>query len=334
MMNRVKKMYKEFFGYKLNEAAYVPYNVMDFAKKKGSAATSMVKKAAGWAEKAGKRINGGTAIGKNYNTIILDMKHQGAEIYINLDNETIELFGEKVTDANSFARVLADMSDSDKIIFSVNDEKLDDILQANHRRDLEYKKDVTGDVYYMLSKTEFDRFIDYADSAGYDVDYENSEDSVIYVKDNNIREENMNNTDVPDSKNLKLASTELDAVTSKVKELSSMMNEYEIDEAQLVNNLTDYRGGIEYVVRDPQTAQSVLDEIRQWSEKKGFTIIKYMLSKTGRIGYIYYRLGADPALESQKLQGYLAQKPELKHFRFHIRADQSARPTTSTRQTT
>jgi len=96
-----------------------------------------------------------------------------------------------------------------------------------------------------------------------------------------------------------------------------------VDEAQLVNNLTDYRGGIEYVVRDPQTAQSVLDEIRQWSEKKGFTIIKSMLSKTGRIGYIYYRLGEDPALESQKLQGYLAQKPELKHFRFKVRTEKS-----------
>ena len=115
----------------------------------------------------------------------------------------------------------------------------------------------------------------------------------------------------------------------------SELNQKEIDEAQLVNNLTDYRGGIEYVVRDPQTAQSVLDEIRQWSEKKGFTIIKSMLSKTGRIGYIYYRLGEDPALESQKLQGYLAQKPELKHFRFHVRGEQqssqSTRPTTPTR---
>jgi len=104
----------------------------------------------------------------------------------------------------------------------------------------------------------------------------------------------------------------------------------EIDEAQLVNNLTDYRGGIEYVVRDPQTAQSVLDEIRQWSEKKGFTIIKSMISKTGRIGYVYYRLGEDPALESQKLQGYLAQKPELKHFRFHVRGEQPTQQTTPT----
>ena len=110
----------------------------------------------------------------------------------------------------------------------------------------------------------------------------------------------------------------------------SDLNQKEIDEAQLVNNLTDYRGGIEYVVRDPQIAQSVLDEIRQWSEKKGFTIIKSMISKTGRIGYIYYRLGEDPALESQKLQGYLAQKPELKHFRFHVRGEQPTQPTTPT----
>jgi len=110
----------------------------------------------------------------------------------------------------------------------------------------------------------------------------------------------------------------------------SDLNQKEIDEAQLVNNLTDYRGGIEYVVRDPQTAQSVLSEIRQWSEKKGFTIIKSMISKTGRIGYIYYRLGEDPALESQKLQGYLAQKPELKHFRFHVRGEQPTQQTTPT----
>ena len=101
-----------------------------------------------------------------------------------------------------------------------------------------------------------------------------------------------------------------------------------VDEAQLVNNLTDYRGGIEYVVRDPQTARSVMDEIQQWSTKKGFNIIKSTLSKTGRIGYIYYRLGQDPALESQKLQGYLAQKPELKHFRFNVRGEQqTSRPT-------
>ena len=90
----------------INEAARVPSNILDFAKRKGSYATSLVKKAATWAEKAGKYISGGTAIGKDYMTIILDMKYQGSEIYINLNNETIELFGEEVTDAKSFQKVL------------------------------------------------------------------------------------------------------------------------------------------------------------------------------------------------------------------------------------
>jgi len=104
-----------------------------------------------------------------------------------------------------------------------------------------------------------------------------------------------------------------------------------VDEAQLVNNLTDYKGGIEYVIRDPQLAQSVSDEIRQWAEKKGFTIIKHVISKTGRVGYMYFRLGEDVALDSQKLQGYLAQKPELKHFRFNVRGEQPAQQSTPIR---
>lgn len=315
MMTRIKQMYKDFFGYRLNEAAYVPYNIMDFAKNKGSYAVALVKKAATWAEKSGKRISGGTAIGKNYSTIILDMKHQGAEIYINLDNETIELYGEEVYDAKSFAHVFKTMTDPNNIIFSINDEKLDDILRANHSRELEYKKDVTGDVYYILPIKEFDRFIDYAKSAGYNVDHENSEDSVIYVADAEIklREQNTGTISTKDPKQ---------AEELARKGIDVSLSEDELAEAQLVNNLTDYRGGIEYVVRDPQTARSVMDEIQQWSTKKGFNIIKSTLSKTGRIGYIYYRLGQDPALESQKLQGYLAQKPELKHFRFNVRGEQ------------
>jgi len=105
--------YEEYDESKVTEAARVPSNVLDFAKRKGSYATSLVKKAATWAEKAGKYISGGTAIGKDYMTIILDMKHQGSEIYINLNDETIELFGEEVTDAKSFQKVLdANMSES------------------------------------------------------------------------------------------------------------------------------------------------------------------------------------------------------------------------------
>jgi hypothetical protein len=104
------------------------------------------------------------------------------------------------------------------------------------------------------------------------------------------------------------------------------IHEIDIDEAQLVNNLTDYRGGIEYVLRDPATAQQTAQEIQEWAERKGFTIIKKTISPSGKIGYFYFRLGQDPALESQKLQGYLAQKPELKHFRFNVRQQALKKP--------
>jgi hypothetical protein len=105
---------------------------------------------------------------------------------------------------------------------------------------------------------------------------------------------------------------------TKTKDLLKM-GEEEIAEAQLVNNITDYRGGVEYVLRDPSTAENVAREIEEWTAKKGFTIVSKKISKTGRIGYFYFRLGQDPALESQKIQGYLAQKPEIKHFRFNVR---------------
>lgn len=83
--------------------AYVPSNIKEFAKRKG--VSSLVNKVAGWAEKAGARITGGTAIGKNYDTLILDMGYQTADIYINCEEETVELYGEEVYDFKSFYRV-------------------------------------------------------------------------------------------------------------------------------------------------------------------------------------------------------------------------------------
>lgn len=108
-------------------------------------------------------------------------------------------------------------------------------------------------------------------------------------------------------------------VQSALKKGIKVRVEGEIDEAQLVNNLTDYQGGVEYILRDPATAQQTAQEIQEWAERKGFTVIKKTISPSGKIGYFYFRLGQDPALESQKIQGYLAQKPELKHFRFNVK---------------
>ena len=102
-------------------------------------------------------------------------------------------------------------------------------------------------------------------------------------------------------------------------------NEEEIvDEAQLINNIVDYRGGVEYVLRNPAEAEAVANEIREWATKKGFTIVKHVASPSGKVGYFYFRLGQDPGRESQRIQGYIAQKPEIKHFRFNVRGEKPA----------
>jgi hypothetical protein len=93
---------------KVNEGelteANVPSNIAEFAKRKG--VSSLVRKVAGWAEKVGARIAGGTAVGKNYDTLVLDLDYkQQGEIRINCDEETITLYDEPVNNFNQFERV-------------------------------------------------------------------------------------------------------------------------------------------------------------------------------------------------------------------------------------
>ena len=83
--------------------AYVPENIKEFAKRKG--VSRLVNTVAGWAEKVGARITGGTAIGKYYDTLILDMGYQTSDIRINCDDETVELYYEPVNSFADFKRV-------------------------------------------------------------------------------------------------------------------------------------------------------------------------------------------------------------------------------------
>jgi hypothetical protein len=103
------------------EEAYVPSNIKDFAKRKG--VSSLVNKVAGWAEKVGKGIRGGTAIGYNYSTLILDMTYQGSEIRINTDNDTIELYDEPVYSFNDFKQVYLDNQDIEENVAPNHDGK-------------------------------------------------------------------------------------------------------------------------------------------------------------------------------------------------------------------
>jgi predicted O-linked N-acetylglucosamine transferase (SPINDLY family) len=105
-------------------------------------------------------------------------------------------------------------------------------------------------------------------------------------------------------------------LTQDVQDLLNANNDPLLDEAQLVNNLSDYNGHVMYQLRDPQEANPVAKEIQRWTTKKGFTIISHEKSKSGHTGYFYFRLGEDPGTESQKIQGYFAQLPELLKFVF------------------
>jgi hypothetical protein len=95
MLNNTKSLSEENL-----EEAYIPDNIKKFAQRKG--VTSIVNKVARWAEKVGMGIKGGTAIGKNYDTLVLDLTYQGGEIRINCENESIEVNGEEVDDYTSF----------------------------------------------------------------------------------------------------------------------------------------------------------------------------------------------------------------------------------------
>jgi hypothetical protein len=101
LMNLVKKI--KAAGDSMLQEAFVPRNIAEFAERKG--VSSLVKTVAGWAEKVGKRIVGGTAIGKNYDTLILDMTYQGSEIRINTEYETVELYDEPVRTFAQFKRI-------------------------------------------------------------------------------------------------------------------------------------------------------------------------------------------------------------------------------------
>ena len=96
----------------------------------------------------------------------------------------------------------------------------------------------------------------------------------------------------------------------------------EIDEAQLVNKITDYQGGVQMVFADPATAKQTMLDILSWAKKKGFDIINkeiYTTSSGNKAGYIYFRMGEDSYKDSQRIQGYISQSPGINKFRFKVK---------------
>lgn len=91
----------------INEGRYsfnVPINILKWAKDRD--VIDELEEIVDWVTKAGKQIVGGTAIGKYYDTLILDLTHQGSEIYWDLDSGRIEVNDEEVDDYESFRDAL------------------------------------------------------------------------------------------------------------------------------------------------------------------------------------------------------------------------------------
>ncbi len=131
-----------------------------------------------------------------------------------------------------------------------------------------------------------------------------------------LNEQNNNSED--NSKIPNVTDDQLNNLKSAAEIMKSLNSSYNpsLDEAQLTNNITDYNGHVMYRLRDPQEATAVAKDLQRWTTKKGFTIIKHERSRSGLTGYFYFRLGVDPGSESQKIQGYFSQMPELVKFAF------------------
>ena len=95
----------------VTEAAQIPSNIEKFAKERG--VLRDVKQLARWAEKAGLGIRGGTAIGKGYDTLVLDLTYQGSEIYFDTYTGKIKVNRQPVNSWKTFSKAVNESSAKD-----------------------------------------------------------------------------------------------------------------------------------------------------------------------------------------------------------------------------
>lgn len=108
VVNKIKKEFKANTqlteNRKTNEAVQLPYVITDWLKY-NEEYKSAAKKIATWVEKIGKRITGGTAVGRNPQTLVLDIKYQKGEIRISNYGDTIKLFDTEIKSFGDFKKV-------------------------------------------------------------------------------------------------------------------------------------------------------------------------------------------------------------------------------------
>ena len=84
----------------------LPSNIQKWIKARGPKPSKDVKMIGKWVKKlTGREISGGVAIGKNYNTLVLDIEYQDAAIYYDTTSGDIKLYNKKIRSSNDFKKV-------------------------------------------------------------------------------------------------------------------------------------------------------------------------------------------------------------------------------------
>lgn len=92
----------------------------------------------------------------------------------------------------------------------------------------------------------------------------------------------------------------------------------EIKEAQLINKITDYQGGVVYKLFDPSTYADVRTDIENFARKKGLKVIQNKFNSAKGIGYMRFSQSDDVGKDSQRIQGFISQLPEVSKFKFKV----------------
>ncbi len=101
----IKKMISLVTEESVNEAS-LPSNIQKWVMDRGSKPSKDVKMIGKWVKKlTGREISGGVAIGKNYNTLVLDIEHQDAAIHYDTTSGEIKLYKKKIRSFNDFEKV-------------------------------------------------------------------------------------------------------------------------------------------------------------------------------------------------------------------------------------
>jgi hypothetical protein len=96
------------------------------------------------------------------------------------------------------------------------------------------------------------------------------------------------------------------------------LKENSIKEAQLVNKITDYQGGVVYKLFDPSTYADVRSDIENFANKKGLKVIQNKFDAEKGVGYMRFTQSDDVGKDSQRIQGFVSQLPEVSKFKFKV----------------